>query len=92
MSWGATLYVQFATEAQARAMAEQLGALVVAITEWVARPPIARDGSGDPGQARPGYWAMLRFNTGWAGYNQAMATLTTVGVLRTLDHSSNVFA
>ncbi len=102
MSWSPTIYVQFPDEAAARAVAIGLGvefpadgsiptgnqhfALAAPITEWLT-PPASR---GDPGTLRPGYWAMLRLNTGWAGYDAAMAVIARYAV--TLAAPCNVFA
>ncbi len=105
--WTPTVYVQFPDEATARTAATALGAdfpadggiptgtrnyaLVAPITEWVTRPTIARDGSGDPGEACPGYWAMMRFNLDTAEGAAAYAQLQAYGVIRTRATPSNVF-
>lgn len=110
MSWSSTLYVRFADEAVARAVAGQLGvdfpadgtiptgtrnfALAAPIVEWVRQPVVERVGEEvvtvDPGEARDGYWAMLRFNTDWPGYVAAMAALAPY--LQSIESPCNVFA
>lgn len=103
MSWSPTIYCQFPDEATARALALQLGvdfpddgaiptgnhnfALVAPIIEWVTWP--TKDTSGE---ARPGYWAMLRLNTAWKGYAATLAAIEGAGVVQILAEPCNVFA
>lgn len=71
--------------------------LVAPIIEWITPPVWSLEQDGIPvltetGEARPGYWAMLRLNADWPGYAAAMATLQAAGVLKSLNDPSNVFA
>ena len=103
MSWSPTLYLQFADDGEARALAVAIGApldadgtpvassgsyaMVAPITEWIVRP-----GAADAGQRRDGYWAMMRFNLDTAEGAAAHAVVQASGAVRTLADPGNVFA
>lgn len=60
---------------------------------WVTEPVLDAEGVVvTPGVPEPGYWAMLRFNMEWDGYNTTLAALQASGVVRTLATPPVVWA
>jgi hypothetical protein len=90
MTWSSTLYLQFADEAEARAVAQQIDAdfpsegVPTGNHNYALAAPIAAP------EGETGYWAMLRLNAAWAGY---AATLQALGpFLRIPANPGSVFA
>lgn len=55
---------------------------------WIVEP-ISDPDTGEvmtPGKSEPGYWAMLRLNTAWAGYEVAWAAMQSTGAVRDLKN------
>lgn len=60
-----------------------------------ATEPVTDPGTGEvttPGVIEPGYWAMLRLNTEWAGYETAWAAIQATGAVRELENPPVVWA
>jgi hypothetical protein len=106
MTWSPTRYGQFPDEATARQVAVQLGAefpedgsiptgnanyaLKAPIVEWVRRPGGTKE-APDPGEAMPGYWAMMRFNLDTPEGAAADAAFCATPYHVELANPSNVF-
>lgn len=88
--WSPTLYLQFVDEAEARAVAAQLGvefpvdgSIPTGNHNFALCAPIAAP------EGEAGYWAMLRLNAAWAGYEATVQALAAF--LRVPASPGNVF-
>ena len=86
MVWSPAIYVQFPDEATARAAAAGLGVAFPESGEIptgnenfaLKAPADAYVVGSEPREKLPGYWALLRLNTNWAGYAATMAAIADV--------------
>lgn len=93
MAWREAIYVQFPDEATARAMATSLGVdfpedgtIPSGNQNYAMHAPMA------PPEGEPGYWAMLRLNDGFAGYDDLVAAIEAAGVRRELANPPVIWA
>ena len=87
--WSNTIYVKFADEPTAVAVATQLG-----VTFFEGTPSMGNENfalkSPITSQDNDGYWAMLRLNSDWTGFAQTMTALTPF--IREVQNPTEVFA
>lgn len=98
MAWRETIYVQFPDEAAARELATahgvdfpQDGRIPTGNENYAMHAPMAPPETS-PGVPEPGYWAMLRLNDDFEGYDNLVAAIDEAGVRRELVNPPVVWA
>lgn len=98
MAWRDAIYVQFPDEATARALATQLGidfpesgAIPTGNQNYALHAPMEPP-EASPGVPETGYWAMLRLNDDYPGYDVLVTAIELAGVERTLENPPVVWA
>lgn len=98
MAWRETIYVQFPNEVAARSLATTLGVdfpedgrIPTGNQNYAMHAPMEPP-SESPDVPESGYWAMLRLNDAFGGYDALVVAIDGAGVRRELANPPVVWA